>query len=90
MSIQVAIPNAERSNERSIDRTQQQRNNEQAPEGFHCVDVKFVERWKKPVPLETLKRYREVQLQGIALFRQTRLSVMPVTKQEYEFIHYIR
>lgn len=40
--------------------------------------------FKKPVTLEQIKK--EETLQNIALLRQSRLSVMPVTDQEFELL----
>lgn len=51
---------------------------------FVCVDVQFVEELKKPILLALLKTKKE--LADFILFKQGRLSVVPVTKQQWNFI----
>jgi predicted RNA-binding protein with PUA-like domain len=46
------------------------------------VDLKPKETFKKPVPLSEIKM--DIRLRDIALIKQTRLSVMPITKKEFE------
>lgn len=53
-------------------------------ERWVVVDLKPVEALKNPVPLSEIKK--EKRLQNISLIKQSRLSVMPVTKEEYEHI----
>ncbi len=54
-----------------------------ATEGdWDCVDLVPVERLARPVPLATIKGSKK--LQDLALLRQSRLSVMPLTKAEYD------
>ena len=54
-----------------------------ATEGdWDCVDLVPVERLGQPVPLATIKASKK--LQDLALLRQSRLSVMPLTKAEYD------
>ena len=48
------------------------------------VDVRFEARLLAPVPLARMKR--EPALAGLPLLRNTRLSVMPVTADEWEAI----
>ena len=48
------------------------------------VDVTPVKKLTKPFTLEQIKK--EKVLSNMPLLRQSRLSVMPVTKEEYEFI----
>jgi predicted RNA-binding protein with PUA-like domain len=48
------------------------------------VDLKLKESFKNPVPLSEIKTHR--RLQDIALIKQPRLSVMPVTKREFDTI----
>jgi len=48
------------------------------------VDLEPVEPLPQPVPLSEMKQDR--RLQDIALIRQGRLSVMPLTKTEFEVI----
>jgi len=49
-----------------------------------AVDVAPVSKLKQPVSLETIKSHPV--LQNMALVKQSRLSVCPVTKQEFEVI----
>ncbi|KAJ2962002.1 hypothetical protein NQZ79_g2753 [Umbelopsis isabellina] len=48
------------------------------------VDVKFVRKLKRLVPLKELQSYP--QLSEMALIKRGRLSVQPVTEEEYNFI----
>ena len=48
------------------------------------VDLKPVETLKKPVPLDEIKK--DKHLKNIALIKQSRLSVMPLTKEEFDVI----
>jgi len=53
-----------------------------AEEGdWSCVDLVPVKRFKRPVPLAEIKA--GAKLREIALLRQSRLSVLPLTKVEY-------
>jgi predicted RNA-binding protein with PUA-like domain len=53
-----------------------------AKEGdWSCVDLVPEKRLKRPVPLDEIKA--NAKLKEIALLRQSRLSVMPLTKAEY-------
>ena len=47
-----------------------------------AVDIKPVSRFARPVPLAEMRADNE--LSGLTLLRQTQLSVMPVSKQEFE------
>lgn len=49
-----------------------------------CVDLKPAKPFKHPVSLEAIKA--DKRLKGIALLRQSRLSVMPLTAAEYQVI----
>jgi predicted RNA-binding protein with PUA-like domain len=51
---------------------------------FGMTQVKTVRPLKKPVTLEQIKAHPE--LQNLALIRQSRLSVMPVSPTEWEII----
>lgn len=51
---------------------------------WEMVEVKFVRKWKRVVTLHEMKACKE--LEKMALFTQARLSVQPVTAEEYEFI----
>ena len=53
-------------------------------ERWVVVDIKPVETLKKPVTLEDIKK--DNRLQNIALIRQQRLSVMPLTSAEFNRI----
>ena len=53
-------------------------------ERWVAVDIEPVETLKTPVTLNDLKQ--EKQLQNIALIRQGRLSVLPLSKDEFELI----
>ena len=56
-----------------------------AKEGdWSAVELKPVRRLKKPVALEQIKA--EPKLQGIALLRNSRLSVQPLGKAEFQLI----
>lgn len=49
------------------------------------VDVRFRKKLKRPIPLDELRRHR--QLADMALLRKgNRLSVMPLTQAQWEFI----
>ncbi|MDX6713047.1 MAG: hypothetical protein QOH96_4063 [Blastocatellia bacterium] len=47
-----------------------------------AVDLKPVNRFARPVPLAEMRT--DSELSGLTLLRQTQLSVMPVSKQEFE------
>ncbi len=51
---------------------------------FVLVDVSPVRAFKKPVTLATIKSHP--LLQNIALIKQSRLSVMPITAEEWDVI----
>jgi len=56
-----------------------------ATEGdWSCVDLKPVRPLARPVTLDEIKT--EPALAGVALLRQSRLSVMPLAKAEFETI----
>jgi predicted RNA-binding protein with PUA-like domain len=48
------------------------------------VDIKPVETLKTPIFLDAMKQ--DKRLQNIALIKQGRLSVMPLTKEEFEIV----
>lgn len=50
------------------------------------VDWQLVRRLKRQITLEELKGHKEGALEGMALFNRPRLSVQPVTKEQWEFI----
>lgn len=49
-----------------------------------AVEIKPVEKYSNPVTLEQIKGQKT--LENIALIKQSRLSVMPLTKKEYDTI----
>ena len=53
-------------------------------ERFVVVDVKAIKKLKNPVSLDQIKE--NSKLQDIALVKQSRLSVMPLKKTEWEII----
>jgi predicted RNA-binding protein with PUA-like domain len=53
-------------------------------ERWVVVDIEPIETLQTPVTLDVIKQ--EKRLQNIALVRQGRLSVMPLSKEEYEVI----
>lgn len=53
-------------------------------EKWIAVEIKPLEKFAKPVTLEQIKA--EKSLGNIALIKQSRLSVMPLTKKEFETI----
>ena len=48
------------------------------------VDLQSVETLKKPVPLDEIKK--DKRLKKITFIKQSRLSVMPLTKEEFDVI----
>lgn len=53
-------------------------------EKWLAIEIKPVEKFKKAVTLDEIKA--EKTLENIALIKQSRLSVMPLTKREFETI----
>ena len=53
-------------------------------EKWIAVEIKPVKKFNKPVSLEQIKG--EAGLQNIALIKQSRLSVMPLTEGEFDLI----
>ncbi len=51
---------------------------------FVAVDVKALKKLKRPVSLDEIKKSKK--LQSIALIKQSRLSVMPLLKKEWDEI----
>jgi predicted RNA-binding protein with PUA-like domain len=51
------------------------------------VDVRYKRRLKRTITLQELKAYAETELDGFPLLRRgNRLSIMPVTEAQWEFI----
>ncbi len=55
-----------------------------ADEKWIAVEIKAVEKFENPVTLEQIKN--DKKLQEIALIKQSRLSVMPLKKSEFDAI----
>ena|SRR5688500_4050457 len=55
-----------------------------ADEKWIAVEIKPVEKFKKAVTLDEIKA--EKSLENIALIKQSRLSVMPLAREEFETI----
>jgi predicted RNA-binding protein with PUA-like domain len=53
-------------------------------EKWIAVEIKPLEKFARPVSLEQIKA--EKSLENIALIKQSRLSVMPLSKKEFETI----
>ena len=53
-------------------------------ERWECVDIRAIEPLKKPVSLDAIKG--DSRLSEMVLVKNSRLSVQPVTKQEWEII----
>jgi predicted RNA-binding protein with PUA-like domain len=54
---------------------------------WFMVDVKYIRHLKRNISLRELKPYADNALTGFALLRKgNRLSIMPVTKEQWEFI----
>jgi len=53
-------------------------------ERWVVVDLKPIKPFKVPVTLEEIKSHKE--LSEIALIKQARLSVMPITKKEFQIL----
>jgi len=50
------------------------------------VDVKFVRKLKRLIPLKELQDYKEAELKDMVVVGKGRLSVQPVRQTEWEFI----
>jgi predicted RNA-binding protein with PUA-like domain len=58
-----------------------------AAPSWYAVDVKFVRRFKRIITLDELRMHAAKQLKDFVLLRRgNRLSVMPVTKKDWDFI----
>ena len=53
-------------------------------ENWVAVEIKPIEKFKEPVTLDEIKA--EKTLENIALIKQSRLSVLPLTREEFETI----
>ena len=52
---------------------------------FVAIQVKFKEKLKKPVTLETIKKTKEID--HLPLIKQSRLSVMPIDYKSWKIIY---
>ena len=52
---------------------------------FVAVTVKFVKKLDKPVPLENIKKNKE--LSHLSLIKQSRLSVMPIDSKSWKILN---
>ncbi|MEW5315804.1 MAG: hypothetical protein WDW38_007209 [Sanguina aurantia] len=50
------------------------------------VDVRFVRKFARQITLEELRKHREAGLSGMMLWSHIRLSIQPVTQQEWDYI----
>ena len=58
----------------------------ESPRWF-MVDIRLVRRFKRVIALAELRRYESRQLKELALLRKgNRLSILPVTKKQWDFI----
>jgi len=57
----------------------------QLPRAF-CVLCVQVRELRRQITLDELKGHKEGALSGMALFTTARLSVQPVSKEEWEFV----
>jgi len=53
---------------------------------WYMVEVKFVRRLKRLIPLKELQEYKEAELKGMTVVGKGRLSVQPVRQHEWDFI----
>ena len=54
---------------------------------WFLVDVKYVKKLKRVIPLSELRQYQDRQLDGMVLLKRgNRLSIMPVSKEHFDFI----
>jgi predicted RNA-binding protein with PUA-like domain len=54
---------------------------------WYCVDVRLERRIDPPITLETLRKHAQGALSEMLLLRRgNRLSVMPVTRDEWRFV----
>jgi predicted RNA-binding protein with PUA-like domain len=53
---------------------------------WYTVDVAFERYTKGFISLKELKEYKDTELRGMVLLSNSRLSVQPVTQEQYDFI----
>ena len=61
-----------------------------ADAAWTVVDVEHLETWPRVLTVDELKAHREAALSGMALFKQPRLSVQPVSEEQFEFVLSLR
>ena len=59
---------------------------DQSKPKWYMVDVEYVRHLKRFISLKELQRDESQSIRNMVLFRQSRLSVQPVSKKEYEYI----
>ena len=58
---------------------------DQANPRWYCVDIRYIRKLKRIITLSELKKHSEVD--GLSLVRRgNRLSIMPVNRQQWEYI----
>jgi predicted RNA-binding protein with PUA-like domain len=53
---------------------------------WYMVEVKFIRKLKRLIPLKELQQYKESELKDMTVVKTGRLSVQPVGEKEWEFI----
>jgi predicted RNA-binding protein with PUA-like domain len=53
---------------------------------WFMVDVKFIRRLKRLIPLKELQEYKDEELKDMVVVGKGRLSVQPVRQKEWDFI----
>ena len=53
---------------------------------WYMVDVKYVRKLKRFIPLKELQEYKESELKDMTVVGKGRLSVQPVQARDWEFI----
>ncbi|MEO1022736.1 MAG: EVE domain-containing protein [Bacteroidota bacterium] len=54
---------------------------------WELVDVKFIQKFERPVTREEMKL--EPELQEMLIFKRSRLSITPITESEWKKIHHM-
>jgi len=55
-----------------------------------AVDVQHEETWPEVLSLEALKAHRDGALASLVLLKQPRLSVQPVSRDDFDFVLALR
>lgn len=53
---------------------------------WYMVDVEYVRTFKRPIYLSELRLYQETKLKDFIMFRRFRLSICPLTDEQWEFL----